>query len=113
MSYLRYASNIFLLFFVLAWAVPTSTPQDNTKTNDASSQSDNSNDQQNEDIILSDFIFEHLSVFDKQFSNEICEDRIPKGTDRHLRIQIFSEASILPHFVNSECGLMPRAPAQA
>ena len=113
MFYLHRALKVFLLLLVLACAVPTSTQQDNAQTDDAPGQSENSSDQQSDQIILSDFIFEHPSVFDKQFPDEMCQDAIPKVTGRQLPIQIFSGAPILPNFFNSECGLMPRAPTRA
>jgi len=113
MSYLRHALTVFLLLLVMALVVPLPASQDDNKTDDASSQSDSSNDQQSDLLTLSDFLFEHPSILHSKFRDEICPKVFCKVPDEHLPVQISSAVPILAHIFISQCGLMPRAPAQA
>jgi hypothetical protein len=110
---LRHALNLFLLLAVLALAIPSAISQDNTSSNDSASQSDRSDDQQNDPITLSDFIFEHSSILHKQLPREICLEPISTASGSHGLLQISCEPSFLPHIFISGSGLMPRAPALA
>ena len=113
MPYLRQALTLFLLLFVLALAVPVPTSQDNNRTDDTSSQSDNSNDQQSDQIVLGDFLFEHPSILHHKLPDEICFDVAGTAPEQSSSIQLSGPAPILPHVSISQCGLMPRAPTRA
>jgi hypothetical protein len=113
MPYLRHALNLFLLLIVLAQAIPSAVSQDNTSSDDSASQSDRSDDQQNDQISLSDFIFEHSSILHKQLPREICLEPISIAPGSHSLLQISCDPSFLPHIFISGSGLMPRAPALA
>ena len=109
MRYLRHALRVLLLLTVLALALPSPTSQDNTKSDDGSSQSDRSDDQ----ITLTDFIFELPSVLHEKLPREICLKAISPAPENYARPRISGEPSFLPHVFISACGLMPRAPAPA
>jgi len=113
MSYLRHALNLFLLLMVLALTVPTGSSQDTTKSDDATSQSDRSDDQSNDPVTLNDFIFEHASILHRQIRREICLQTILPSPETRCSPSFSSEHSFLPHLLISNAGLMPRAPAQA
>lgn len=113
MPYLRHALNLFLLLTVLALAVPSASPQDNTKSDDPTSQSDRSDDQSNDAFTLSDFIFEHSSILRKQLPREISFGMISPALQSFCSSQISQQPSFLPHTFISGGGLMPRAPALA
>jgi hypothetical protein len=114
MLHLRHALKIFLLLtVVLALAVPLSASQDNTKSDDSSSQSDRSDDQQCDQVTLSDFIFEHSSILCKQLPPQICLAIISATSESSSAIQISCEPTFLPHIFISASGLRPRAPSQA
>lgn len=111
MSYLRHALNLFLLLTVLALAVPSSTLQDNTKSDDATSQSDRSDDQQSDQVALGDIIFEHAAIFCEQLPGENYFEIISTASENPFPSQTASDHSFLPHLFISGGGLMPRAPA--
>jgi hypothetical protein len=114
MLLLRHAFKIFLLLtVVLALAVPLSTSQDNTKSDDSSSQSDRSDDQQCDQSTPGDFIFEQPSIFCKKLPHEVFAGIILTPSESRLFIRISSAPSFHPHIFISACGLRPRAPSLA